>query len=105
MVNLLPTIWLAQSILKHKFPSVDKPLQKQAPQKGPLKHISPEAYFRNFTVLFLERILCTSSTAEVRNGVVQNPWNEYNMVTLIFCWEFILDASLFNLTGNIQWTS
>ena len=27
-VNLLPTIWLAQSILKHKFPSVDKPLQK-----------------------------------------------------------------------------
>ena len=35
MVNLLPTIRLAQSILKPKFPSVDKPLQKQAPQKGP----------------------------------------------------------------------
>ena len=26
-------------------------LQKQAPQKGPLKNISPGAYFRNFTVL------------------------------------------------------
>ena len=25
MVNLLPTIRLAQSILKHNFPSVDKP--------------------------------------------------------------------------------
>ena len=36
MVNLLPTIRLAQSILKRKFPSVDKPL--------------PGAYFRNFTV-------------------------------------------------------
>ena len=32
---------LAQSILKRKFPSVHKPL----------KNISPEAYFRNFTVL------------------------------------------------------
>ena len=28
MVNLLLTIRLAQSILKRKFPSVDKPLQK-----------------------------------------------------------------------------
>ena len=37
MVNLLPTIRLAQSILKRKFPSVDKPIQKRAPQKGPLK--------------------------------------------------------------------
>ena len=27
-LNLLPTIWLAQSILKRKFPSVDKPLKK-----------------------------------------------------------------------------
>ena len=51
MVNLFPTIKLAQSILKRKFPSVDKPLQKQAPQKGPLKNTSPGAYFRNFTVL------------------------------------------------------
>ena len=50
MVNLLPTLSLAQSILKRKFPSVDKPLQKKAPQKGPLKIISPGAYFRNFTV-------------------------------------------------------
>ena len=53
MVNLLRTVRLAQSILKSKFHSVDKPLQKEAPQKGPLKNISPEAYFRNFTV-FLE---------------------------------------------------
>ena len=37
---------LPQSILKRKFPSVHKP------QKGPLKNISPGAYFPNFTVLF-----------------------------------------------------
>ena len=41
-----PSIYkLAQSILKRKFPSVHKPLQK-----GPLKKISPRTYFRNFTV-------------------------------------------------------
>ena len=50
MVFLLLAIRLAQLILKRKFPSVDKPLQKQAPLKGPLKNISPGAYFRNFTV-------------------------------------------------------
>ena len=50
MVNFLSTIRLAQSILKRKFPSVDKPLRIQAPQKGPLKNISPGAYFGNFTV-------------------------------------------------------
>ena len=37
--------WLAQSILKRKFPSIDKPLRIEAPQKGPLKNISPGAYF------------------------------------------------------------
>ena len=47
---LLLTTRLAQSILKCKFPSVDKPLQKEAPLKRPLKNISPRAYFRNFTV-------------------------------------------------------
>ena len=36
-------------MLKRKFPSIDKPpenkpLQKYAPQKGPLKNISPGAY-------------------------------------------------------------
>ena len=46
---------LTQSVLKRKFPSVDKPLRIKAPpkinpQKGPLKNISPGAYFRNFTV-------------------------------------------------------
>ena len=50
MVNFLPTIRLTQSIWKRKFPSIDKPLQKQVPQKGPLKNICPGAYFRNFTV-------------------------------------------------------
>ena len=51
-VNILPRIRLAQSILKLKFPSVHKPLQKEAPQKRPLKNISPGAYFRNFTVIY-----------------------------------------------------
>ena len=32
-VNLLPTIWLAQSTLKRKFPSVDKPHWIYAPPK------------------------------------------------------------------------
>ena len=41
---------LVQSILKRKCPSIDKPLQKKAPEKGPLKNISPGAYFWNFTV-------------------------------------------------------
>ena len=49
-VNFLPNIRLAQSILKRKFPSVDKRLQKKATQKGPLENISPGAYFGNFTV-------------------------------------------------------
>ena len=50
MVNFLPSIRLVLLILRHKFPSKDKPLQKQAPQKGPLKNISTGTYFRNFTV-------------------------------------------------------
>ena len=43
MVNLLPTIRLAQSILKRKFPSVDKPLKK-----GPLKKYKPQGLFSEF---------------------------------------------------------
>ena len=50
MVNFLPTIRLAKSILKRKFPSIDKPLRIQAPQKGPSKNVSPGAYFRDFAV-------------------------------------------------------
>ena len=46
---------LAQSILKRKFPSVDKPLQKQAPQKGPLKNISPGAFFSEFYGMFADQ--------------------------------------------------
>ena len=36
--------------------------------------------FKPYTsvIFFLVIILCTSITAEVRSGVVQNPWNEYN---------------------------
>ena len=49
MVNFLPTVRLAQSISKHKFPCIEKPLQIYAAQKGPLKSISPGAYLRNFT--------------------------------------------------------
>ena len=49
-VNLLPAITLAQSISKRTFPSVDKPLRI----KGPLKNISPRAYFRNFMVFLRE---------------------------------------------------
>ena len=51
--KFIPNIKLAKLILKHKFPSVDKPLQKYAPQKGTLKNISPGAYFRNFMVFHL----------------------------------------------------
>ena len=43
--------------LKCKFPSVDKPLQNQAPQKGPLKNISPGAYFQNFMVYEMNQVL------------------------------------------------
>ena len=53
MVNFLPTERLAQSISKHKFPCIVKPLQIYAPQKGPLKSISPGAYFWNFTVCLI----------------------------------------------------
>ena len=35
---------------------MDKPLQKKAPQKGPLKNITPWAYFWNFMVLDADRI-------------------------------------------------
>ena len=52
MQNFLPTMRLAQSILTCKFPSMDKPLD----QKGPLKNITPWAYFRNFVVLDVDRI-------------------------------------------------
>ena len=61
MVNLLPTIRLAQSILKRKFPSVHNPLKTYAPQKGPLKNRSPGAYFRNFTVVKVTKKVTLSS--------------------------------------------
>ena len=69
MVNLLPTVRLAQPISKCKFPSVDKPLQKQAPQKRPLKNLSPGAYFRNFTVFSTVKHMQTSSLNSVIGNV------------------------------------
>ena len=36
---------------QRKFPSVHKPLRNISPSKGPLKNLSPGAYFRNFTVV------------------------------------------------------
>ena len=39
-----------RSILKCKSPSVHKPRQKQAPQKGPLKNIRPGDHLRNFVM-------------------------------------------------------
>ena len=46
--KFIPNTKLAQSILKRRFLSVDKPLQKYAPQKGPLKYISPRGLFAEF---------------------------------------------------------
>ena len=48
---------LAQSILKRKFPSVDKPLRIKAPpkishSKRAFEKYKPGAYFWNFTVPF-----------------------------------------------------
>ena len=53
---------LAQSILKHKFPSVHKPLQKYASQKRPLKNNKPRGLlnFWNFMVTqwCLDKLAC-----------------------------------------------
>ena len=53
--QLLLSLIVAQSTLKCKFPSVDKPLRikappKISPSKRPMKNISPGPFFRNFTV-------------------------------------------------------
>ena len=53
MVNLLPTIRLAQLILKHKFPSVDKPLRiysppKIIPSKTGFEKYNPQGLFSEF---------------------------------------------------------
>ena len=45
MVNFLPTIRLAQSILKRKFPSVDKPLKKA------FEKYKPRGVFLEFYVM------------------------------------------------------
>lgn len=45
-----PSNYKPSQFLKCTFPSYNKPLQKLAPLKGPLKNISPGAYFQNFTV-------------------------------------------------------
>ena len=53
MVNLLPTLSLAQSILKRKFPSVDKPLRiyappKKSPSKRAFENYKPRGLFSEF---------------------------------------------------------
>ena len=45
-VHLIPTIRLAQSILKRKYPSVDKPLQKRAFEKYKPRGLFLEFYSR-----------------------------------------------------------
>ena len=69
-VDFPQTIRLTQSILKCKLPSVDKPLQKLAPQKGPLKNTSPGAYFRDFTVHEKKIMLEMSSLTSKKNEIV-----------------------------------
>ena len=53
MVNFLPTIRLAQLILKRQFPSIDKPLRIKAPPKiSPSKRVfekyKPQGLFSEF---------------------------------------------------------
>ena len=53
MVNFLPTIRLAQSILKRKSPSVDKPLRtlaplKISPSKRAFEKYKPRGLFSEF---------------------------------------------------------
>ena len=45
MVNFLPTIKLAQSILKRKFPSIHKPLQKISPSRRAFEKYKPRDLF------------------------------------------------------------
>ena len=57
MVNLIPTIRLAQSVLKHKFPSVDKPLRilappKICPSKRAFEKYTPRGLFSEFYGIF-----------------------------------------------------
>ena len=65
MINLLPTIRLAQLILKHKFRSVGKPLRIQAPPKiSPSKRAfekyKPQAFFSEFYGILKKVIDCLS---------------------------------------------
>ena len=43
---------LAQSILKRKFPSIDKPLQKKAPEKKAFEKHKPRGLFLEFYCRF-----------------------------------------------------
>ena len=93
MVNLLPTIRLAQSMLKRKFSSVNKPLriyrplQRQAPQKGPLKNISTTAYFGNFTVT-PKKFLIRDREKEcqiLQNYILHMKFSEFHLCNHNFC--------------------
>ena len=48
MVNLPPAIRLVQSILKRKFPSVDKPLRILKPLKRAFEKYKPRGLFSEF---------------------------------------------------------
>ena len=49
MVNFLPTVRLAQSISKHKFPCIDKPLQIIIrPSKRAFEKYKPQGLFSEF---------------------------------------------------------
>ena len=53
MVNFLPTIRLAQSILKRKFPSIDEPLQIIiSPSKRAFEKHKPRGLFSEFCGTF-----------------------------------------------------
>ena len=88
-MNLLSTIRLAQSILKRKFPPVDKPLKKYAPQKGPLKNINSGAYFRNFTVSTEDR-LYNSLWYPTLSRLYQIMYSLYFLHELLMLWESCL---------------
>ena len=74
MINFLSTTSQPSRFYNANFPryispSEYRPLQKLAPQKGPLKNISPRAYFWNFTVFQGVRGWTSGRSLPVQNFV------------------------------------
>ena len=96
MVDLFPAIRLAQSIFKRKFPSVDKPPQKEAPPKiSPSKRAfekyKPQDLFSEFYGM-----LCSSFMDEItETHQWQVLFNFY--ITVLFNF-YITDVPLLNST-------